>query len=246
MVAMLVLNLAVWVLGAELLFPDKQIEHLDDLPNLLSTVLGEPGRLLFYAGIFAAIYTSIIGHATGLGSLGTHAWLRWRGGAGADRARLQPSSLLSLDRDFDGDPAARLDPAGHAGLRGADAGRQQRPGHPAAAAGRRVVVDHRQLAADRPRAPQSLVGERGDGDAVRAGRLFRGARRRVADRHPGERSLLGGVLPPRRRSRSVHAVIASVASTSQCRPTRCSSRCSLASGPPDSGCRDGCWRSPRP
>ena len=79
--AMLVLNLAVWVLGAELLFPDRKIEHLDDLPNLLSTVLGEPGRLLFYAGLFAAIYTSIIGHATGLGSLGTHAWLRWRGGA---------------------------------------------------------------------------------------------------------------------------------------------------------------------
>jgi Mn2+/Fe2+ NRAMP family transporter len=35
-VAMLVLNLAVWVLGAELLFPDKRIEHLEDLPNLLS------------------------------------------------------------------------------------------------------------------------------------------------------------------------------------------------------------------
>ena len=43
-------------------------------------MLGEPGRLLFYAGIFAAIYTSIIGHAAGLGSLGTHAWLRMAGG----------------------------------------------------------------------------------------------------------------------------------------------------------------------
>jgi Mn2+/Fe2+ NRAMP family transporter len=86
-VAMLVLNIAVWVLGAELLFPDRQIEHLEDLPNLLSTMLGEAGRLLFYAGIFAAIFTSIIGHAAGLGSLGTHAWLRWRTGAmprGAD------------------------------------------------------------------------------------------------------------------------------------------------------------------
>ena len=78
-VAMLVLNLAVWVLGAELLYPDKRIEHLEDLPDLLSSTLGETGRLLFYAGIFAAIYTSIIGHAAGLGALGTHAWLRWRG-----------------------------------------------------------------------------------------------------------------------------------------------------------------------
>ena len=81
-VAMLVLNLAVWVLGAELLFPDKHIERLEDLPDLLSVVLGQPGRILFYAGIFAAIYTSIIGHAAGLGRLGTHAWLRWKAGTG--------------------------------------------------------------------------------------------------------------------------------------------------------------------
>jgi Mn2+/Fe2+ NRAMP family transporter len=78
-VAMLILNLAVWVLGAELLFPDKHIEQLNDLPNLLSSTLGDAGRVLFYAGIFAAIYTSIIGHAAGLGALGTHAWLRWQG-----------------------------------------------------------------------------------------------------------------------------------------------------------------------
>ena len=76
--AMLVLNLAVWVLGAELLYPDRKIEHLEDLPDLLSNVLGASGRVLFYAGIFAAVYTSIIGHAAGLGSLGTHAWLRMR------------------------------------------------------------------------------------------------------------------------------------------------------------------------
>jgi Mn2+/Fe2+ NRAMP family transporter len=80
--AMLILNLSVWVLGAELLYPDRRIEHLEDLPNLLSAVIGEPGRLLFYAGIFSAIYTSIIGHAAGLGRLGTHAWLRWRAGSG--------------------------------------------------------------------------------------------------------------------------------------------------------------------
>ena len=84
--AMLVLNLAVWVLGAELLYPDRHIEHLEDLPNLLSNVLGPSGRGLFYAGIFSAIYTSIIGHAAGLGSLGTHAWLRMRGGSLPDHS----------------------------------------------------------------------------------------------------------------------------------------------------------------
>jgi Mn2+/Fe2+ NRAMP family transporter len=87
--AMLVLNLAVWVLGAELLYPDRHIENLEDLPNLLSGLLGEPGRLLFYAGIFAAVYTSIVGHAAGLGRLGTHAWLRWHAGAGPMSSELR-------------------------------------------------------------------------------------------------------------------------------------------------------------
>lgn len=75
-IAMILLNLAVWTLGAEVLFPDRQIKTLDDLPHLLSTLLGEPGRLLFYAGIFSAIFTSIVGHAAGLAYLGSHAWLR--------------------------------------------------------------------------------------------------------------------------------------------------------------------------
>jgi Mn2+/Fe2+ NRAMP family transporter len=77
---MLVLNLAVWILGAELLFPDRHIEQLEDLPNLLTGVLGPAGGLLFYAGLFAAVYTSLVGHAVGLGCLGSHAWLRWRAG----------------------------------------------------------------------------------------------------------------------------------------------------------------------
>jgi Mn2+/Fe2+ NRAMP family transporter len=86
---MILLNLAVWILGAELLYPDRRIRTLDDLPALVSTVLGEPGRVLFYAGIFAAIYTSIVGHAKGLASLGTEAWLRWR-----ERER-SPSTLAA-------------------------------------------------------------------------------------------------------------------------------------------------------
>ena len=79
-VVMVVLNLAVWVLGAELLFPDRQISDLEDLPNLLSEVLGPGGRLLFYVGVFSAVYTSVVGHAAGIGALGAHAWMRWREG----------------------------------------------------------------------------------------------------------------------------------------------------------------------
>lgn len=75
---MVVLNLAVWTLGAELLFPDKHITTLEDLPNLLSTVLGQGGRILFYIGIFAALFMSNTGHASGLGRIASHAWIRCR------------------------------------------------------------------------------------------------------------------------------------------------------------------------
>jgi len=51
----------------------------------LSIVLGNGGRVLFYLGIFAAVYTSILGHAAGLAFMGSHAWLRWRSGAGEIR-----------------------------------------------------------------------------------------------------------------------------------------------------------------
>jgi Mn2+/Fe2+ NRAMP family transporter len=77
-VVMIILNLAVWILGAELLFPDRRVRELDDIPALLSGVLGPGGRLLFYAGIFSAVFTSVVGHAAGLAALGSHAWLRWR------------------------------------------------------------------------------------------------------------------------------------------------------------------------
>ena len=82
---MIVLNLSVWTLGAELLFPQGlTIKELSDLPQLLSQTLGTGGRILFYVGIFAAIYSSLVGHAFGLGQMGSHAYLRWKRGVGAD------------------------------------------------------------------------------------------------------------------------------------------------------------------
>ncbi len=80
-VVMIILDLAIWTLGAELLYPQGlTITHMDDLPRLLSQVLGNWGRVLFYLGIFAAVYSSLVGHAIGLGYLGSHAYLRWRSG----------------------------------------------------------------------------------------------------------------------------------------------------------------------
>ena len=76
--AMIVLTLAIWSLGAELLHPTgKTIEKMDDLPHLLSSVLGPLGRNVFYLGIFAAVFTSLVGQSLGLALMGTHAWIRW-------------------------------------------------------------------------------------------------------------------------------------------------------------------------
>ena len=79
MAVMLVLDLSIWTLGAETLHDQGgTIETMDDLPWLLGTRLGRFGELLFYAGIFAAVFTSLIGHALGLGMLASHSWLRLR------------------------------------------------------------------------------------------------------------------------------------------------------------------------
>jgi Mn2+/Fe2+ NRAMP family transporter len=83
-IVMIVLDLAIWTLGAELLHPrGLTIKAMDDLPHLLSEVLGQGGRVLFYLGIIAAIYSSLVGHALGLGYLGAHGFLRWSRGVNA-------------------------------------------------------------------------------------------------------------------------------------------------------------------
>lgn len=82
-VVMIVLDLAVWTLGAELVpRTGRSIHDLGGLTGLLGEVMGPGGRVLFLLGVFAAIFTSIVGHAVGLGAIGTFGWLRWRAGPG--------------------------------------------------------------------------------------------------------------------------------------------------------------------
>jgi len=92
-VVMIVLNLAVWSLGAELLYPDKTIDQMDDLPSLLSEVLGSKGRTLFYLGIVAAIFTSLAGHSLGLACLGSHAYARMRAVSGTFDSNYRESPI---------------------------------------------------------------------------------------------------------------------------------------------------------
>lgn len=79
--AMVIFNLAVWALGAELVYgTGRTIATIDDLATLLGGVLGRAGRTLFLLGVFAAVFTSIVGAGLGLACLASHAWLRWRAG----------------------------------------------------------------------------------------------------------------------------------------------------------------------
>ena len=83
-VALIIFNLSVWTLGAELVHTSgSKIGELEDLTSLLSIVLGEGGRKLFYLGMFGAVYTSLLGNGLGLGYLASHAYNRWRKKSGA-------------------------------------------------------------------------------------------------------------------------------------------------------------------
>ena len=80
---MIALDLAIWTLGAELVHgTGRTVSDLDSLTALLADVLGEGGRILFHLGVFAAVFTSIVGHAVGLGAIGSHGYRRWRAGTG--------------------------------------------------------------------------------------------------------------------------------------------------------------------
>ncbi len=71
---LMILNLSVWTIGAELLHPRGiALESLDDLANLLTVALGDLGGPIFYLGVFAALYSSVIGGAVGFGYMVTDA-----------------------------------------------------------------------------------------------------------------------------------------------------------------------------
>lgn len=62
----IVINLAIWVVGAEILRSNGiQVETIDDIGQALQLTLGQFGWLLFYLGVFAVLFASIVGKSTG-------------------------------------------------------------------------------------------------------------------------------------------------------------------------------------
>ncbi len=67
---LVILNLSVWTIGAEVLNPRGiKLDTIEDLASLLTVTLGALGGPIFYLGVFAALYSSTIGNATGYGLL---------------------------------------------------------------------------------------------------------------------------------------------------------------------------------
>ncbi|WP_261133991.1 Nramp family divalent metal transporter [Bacillus sp. Marseille-Q3570] len=66
----IIIDIAVWVLGAEVLHPQgKTIESVSDMAQVLTTTLGIFGGILFYVGVFGACFSTVIGYALGFGNL---------------------------------------------------------------------------------------------------------------------------------------------------------------------------------
>jgi len=63
---MIILNLAVWIVGAEVLNPrGLTVDSVDDLGNVLGQVLGRPGEIIIYLAVWAATFSTYIGGTDG-------------------------------------------------------------------------------------------------------------------------------------------------------------------------------------
>ncbi|MCA1023838.1 Nramp family divalent metal transporter [Halobacillus litoralis] len=73
-VMVIIIDLAIWIVGAEVLNPRGiEVNDINDLSQSLSLYLGHFGFLVFYLGVFCAVYSSVLGYATGLPKLLTDA-----------------------------------------------------------------------------------------------------------------------------------------------------------------------------
>ncbi len=76
---LIILDLSVWVVGAEILYPKGvRVVDLNSLARILGESLGLLGTKLFYFGIFAALFSSIVGNGAAYGYLISDSWLLMR------------------------------------------------------------------------------------------------------------------------------------------------------------------------
>ncbi|WP_423407807.1 Nramp family divalent metal transporter [Heyndrickxia sp. MSNUG] len=70
-IVIIVLDLAVWVIGAEVLHPRGiEITNFQDLASNLGMVLGPIGETIIYLGVFGACFSGVIGYPAGFPKMG--------------------------------------------------------------------------------------------------------------------------------------------------------------------------------
>lgn len=96
-VVIIVLDLSIWVVGAQILHPrGLHISTIEDLARLLGVVMGKFGTKLFYVGIIAALFGPIVGNGAAFGYLGSDAYFHFR-----------PKSLAAYGGDYRKHPLYR-------------------------------------------------------------------------------------------------------------------------------------------
>jgi Mn2+/Fe2+ NRAMP family transporter len=94
---LILLDLSVWIVAAEVLHPaGMHVRTLDDLAQLFIMVLGPIGKPLFHAGLLATMATTIIGVATGFGYMCQDIAVKLSGGPGAS----MPAAEMKHGRTF--------------------------------------------------------------------------------------------------------------------------------------------------
>lgn len=69
-IMLIILNLAIWVVGAEILRPAGiEVESLEDISQALTLTFGRIGSVVFYLGVFGALYSTILGVANGFSGI---------------------------------------------------------------------------------------------------------------------------------------------------------------------------------